>query len=90
MKIAFRITSQDGNVEEVKVRPATLIAFEQDGHSMQDETKPVTNLYLLAFYAMGKPGKSFEKWVETLDDLESIEDDAEGGADLPTTAGSPA
>ncbi len=90
MKIAFRITSQDGTVEEVKVRPATLIAFEQDGHSMQDETKPVTNLYTLAFYALGKPGKNFDKWVETLDDLESIDDDTESGADLPTTAGSPA
>lgn len=89
MKIAFRITSQDGTVEEVKVRPAALIAFEQDGHSMQDEAKPVTNLYTLAFYALGKPDDDFEKWIATLDDLESIEEDGEG-ADLPTTAGSPA
>lgn len=88
MKIAFRVTAQDGNVEEVKVRPAALIAFEQDGFAMSDETRPVTNLYTLAFYALGKPGGDFDAWVAGLDDIESIED--ESTADLPTTAGSPA
>lgn len=84
MRISFKITTTDGETDEVKVRPSALLAFERDGNKMGDESQPVTSLYLLAYYAVGKPGDDFDAWVDTLDDLESV---TEGDEELPTTAG---
>ena len=89
MRIKFKVTTSEGNSEEVTVKPAAMVAFEQAGNSLSDESKPVTNLYTLAWYAMGKPERSFEKWLDTVEEVESLDQE---GADVerPTTAGSPA
>ncbi len=88
MQIKFKIKSLDGTEEEVLVRPSTLIAFETDGHQMGDD-KPVTGLYTLAWYAMKKPGNDFLEWVDTLEEIESVEEEEAPAKKRPTRAGSP-
>ena len=89
MKIKFKVTTADGNSDEVTVKPAAMVAFETAGNSLSDESKPVTNLYMLAWYALGKPERTFEKWLDTVDEVETLDESGEG-LELPTTAGSPA
>lgn len=90
MKIELKVTKEDGTVEDVTVRPKAMIAFESDGHSLSDESKPVTNLYTLAWYALGKPERTFDKWLDTVEEVESADVEEGDDIDRPTTAGSPA
>jgi len=86
----FKITYSDERVEEVKLRPRAQIDFEEETGdalvTLDSDEMRVSKLYLLAWFAAGKPGE-FEDWIDSLDAVELAGDedaDAEDDSTRPT------
>lgn len=85
MKLA--VSYEDGNSEELKVKPRHIAAFEQAGHKMDTNGASISWLYRLAWFAKDQPA-TFDHWLGSLEEVASAEDEpVEPG---PTTPGSPA
>jgi len=86
----FTIVPIDGDEEIVHLRPAQQVAYEVDFDEplfADDEDVRMSKVYMLAWYAAGKPGK-FKDWLDTLEAVEMADQgedqDDEGDGDSPT------
>lgn len=81
MKIKTRIDLDDGTTEIVQVHPRHFVAFEKASRRAIGGTDlGATDMLTLTWIAAGRPGKSFDAWLERIDDWDAI-DDEDAGAD---------
>ena len=76
MKLKLDITDADGIVDRVTVRPRTQVAYERHFKTRLDDTLGNEGLYWMAWHALGT-NKKFDEWLDAVDSVDPVEDDAE-------------
>jgi hypothetical protein len=81
----LNIKYEDGTSEVVSAKPKVMVAFEAAGNRIK--TDEVSWLYKLAWIAKGRPGE-FEQFLDSLEDVTSVDSDDSDAEVGPTSAGS--
>lgn len=67
------VTFEDGSSEEVRLTPRAFIEAER---KFKGELPAVEGVLYAAWFKLGKPRGHFDTWVDTVDEMSHIEDDA--------------
>lgn len=71
MASVARITFENGDVEDVKIKPGDLVMAERH---FKGQLPNVEGTLYAAWHRLGRPG-TFDKWLDTVDEI----DRSEGG-----------
>lgn len=82
MALKMRVTYTDGRKVDVLAGPKALVLTERQFKTgMSAENPLLEHVYFLAWIALHKSGKEpqsdFDLWLDTVDDVESLEPDEE-------------
>ena len=78
MATKFNVAFEDGRVEEYTVKPKHILRVEREAGGLEAS---IESSYKLAWLSSGAK-ESFEKWLDTVDDIAPVEDE-------PTTEANP-
>lgn len=83
----LEVVYTDGTTEDIPLRPIGLVAAERQFGGLSGHTVEAT-IYA-AWFVKGRPGGSFDAWVQTLEDVTERADEARPLAQEPSPEESP-
>lgn len=78
----IRVTYEDGETIEIAQKPKAAIAAERKFGGNAFEDHPVEAGFYTAWFTLGMPGgpDGFDKWLDTVDAIERVEDPTEAAS----------
>lgn len=77
----FAVTYADGGVVECKIRPAAIVEAERKWPGRRADNSDAypmfEGMHLIIWASLGKPGKDFDEWLATVEQVTATD----GGAD---------
>lgn len=80
MATVARITFENGDVEDIKIKPGDLVMAERH---FKGALPNVEGTLYAAWHRLGRPG-GFDKWLDTVEEIEKL---GEGGDPFPADPG---
>jgi hypothetical protein len=75
----FRVNYEDGTDDECRIRPSAIVEAERKWPGRKDDNSDVypmvEGMHFIIWVSLRRPGKNFDAWLDTVVDVESVDDE---------------